>query len=315
MNATPVISGEYTHIYIPDPDVFPGPDSICFKAGNKYSDWIPNDHTILKGPDNRWHAFGITHPAPPGEYNPQTIHDGEWLLFHSVTDACTFKQSLKQGAWKDEPKVLFPSQRPGETNAIHAPHILQKDGRYYMVYGPRPMRLAISADLYAWEPKGMLFQGPPSSRDPNLLMYNGNFIMTYTVENYLLQRTSQDLVHWSNPTEIFHMNKKGAPESPFMVFYENKFYLFWCIWDDSNGAYDNRTFVYRSDDVFNFNGAPLVAELKAHAPEIIRDEDGDWFISSAEWPYKGVSIAPLKWDGVFRLAEEAHRIETLSTHH
>jgi hypothetical protein len=38
-----------------------------------------------------------------------------------------------------------------------------------------------------------------------------------------------------------------------------------------------------------------VAELQAHAPEIFHDEVGDWYISSVEWPHRGVSIAPLTW--------------------
>ena len=37
------------------------------------------------GPDGRWHAFGITHPAvAAGEPNP---HEAEWLLFHAAAPA------------------------------------------------------------------------------------------------------------------------------------------------------------------------------------------------------------------------------------
>jgi beta-fructofuranosidase len=53
--------------------------------------------------------------------------------------------------------------------------------------------------------------------------------------------------------------------------------------------------VFRSGDPLDFKAAPCVAELKAHAPEVFRDEDGDWFISSVEWPHRGVSLAPLAW--------------------
>jgi beta-fructofuranosidase len=301
MYKKPVIAGEYTHVYIPGADVFPGPAAMCFKAGEKYADWAPNDHAIIKGSDNKWHAFGITHPTPPDykpplEYNRETIHAGEWLLFHTVAGEGKFKDNIRNGAWRDLPKILYPSQRPGERNEIHAPFIVEKDGLYYMVYGPDPVRLAVSKDLYNWELKGALFTGHPTTRDPNILFHDGKYLLTNTVENYLLLRTSGDLVRWSEPVEIFRMNRKGDPESPVMVFYDNAFYLFWCIWDDDNGPYDNRTFVYRSEDPFNFKDAPLVAELKAHAPEVICDEYGNWYISSAEWPYRGISVAPLAWE-------------------
>ena len=34
----------------------------------------------------------------------------------------------------------------------------------------------------------------------------------------------------------------------------------------------------------------------AHAPEIIRGENGQWYISSVEWPTRGVSLAELVWE-------------------
>lgn len=51
----------------------------------------------------------------------------------------------------------------------------------------------------------------------------------------------------------------------------------------------------RSEDPLRFDGRP-VARLEAHAPEVFRDEDGQWYISSAEWPARGVSIAKLAWE-------------------
>lgn len=298
---TPRISGEYTNVYTPKPDVFPGPDSLCFKAGELYNEWIPNDFTVIKGPDNRWHALGITHPAPPDykppfEYNLATIHDGEWLLFHAVSEEGTLKENLRDHSWKDCAKVLYPAQRPGEIYEIYAPHVIEVEGVYYMVYGPSPMRLACSKDLYTWETKGELFFDHPSARDPNLLFLDDTFIMIYVSENRLLSRTSKDLFHWTEPVEVFKMEREGVPESPFMVRYEELFYLFWCIWDGVKGPYDNRTFVYCSDNPFNFSHECLIAELQAHAPEIICDEFGDWYIFSAELPFRGISAAPLVWE-------------------
>jgi beta-fructofuranosidase len=65
---------------------------------------------------------------------------------------------------------------------------------------------------------------------------------------------------------------------------------------DLAGAYQHITYVYQSDDPFHFEVDQEVTQLDAHAPEIFQDEEGAWFISSAEFPVRGVSIAPLEWD-------------------
>jgi len=302
-SASPKIAGPYVRVYIPGEDVFPGPDSPNFKAGQSYSEWVPNDHAILKGPEGRWHALGITHPKPP-DYQPprygKGIHEAEWLLFHAVAPVGTLKQHLKTGAWRDQAKVLAPSARPGEIKECHAPFIVCRDGLNYMIYGPSPLRLATSTNLHDWQPVGPLFAQQGGARDPNLLFHDGHYILYYVTGNAILARTSTDLRNWSaDAVEVFRMRRGGDPESPSIVEHGGHFYLSWCLWDaadEPNGAYDNRTFVFRSSNPLDFRSAPCVAELKAHAPEVFRDEDGDWFISSVEWPHRGVSIAPLAWE-------------------
>ena len=301
--ASPKIAGPYVRVYLPKEDVFPGPDSGHFKAGQSYAEWVPNDLTILKGADGRWHGLGITHPKPP-DFDPprygKDVHEAEWLLFHAVAPAGKLKEHLNNGAWGDARKVLAPAERLGEPLACHAPFILQKDGLYHMIYGPSPLRMATSADLYNWKPAGALFEQKGGARDPSVILHEGRYILFYVTGNAVLARTSPDLRNWStNAVEIFRMRRGGDPESPSMVERDGQFYLFICLWDakdEPNGAYDNRTFVFRSANPLDFQKAPCVAELQAHAPEIFRDEDGDWFISSVEWPYRGASIAPLTWE-------------------
>lgn len=300
MKKLPVICGKYINIYKPGADIYPGPDSLCFKKDTEYTDWVPNDHAVVRGYDGKWHALGITHPAPPdyiflSEFNPDTIHDAEWLLFHAETGAGALKDNLTEGAWEEKPKALYPAQRPGEANEIYAPYITAKDGIYYMFYGPNPMRLAVSSDLYSWKPEGPLFYGHPSIRDPNILEHNGEYLLTYVDENKLMLRKSADLRVWSDAEEIFRTEGSGVPESPSLIYYEGMFYLFWCIYDGTEGPYDHRTYVYCSEDPYNFKDSPLLTEIDAHAPEIIRDEDGSWYITSVEWPHRGLSIARLSW--------------------
>jgi acetyl esterase/lipase len=300
--APPRISGPYVHVYAPGADVFPGPDSENFRTGRSYAEWIPNDHAILKGTDGRWHALGITHPKPR-DYDPprygKDVHEAEWLLFHAVSPKGKLKEHLQEGAWRDAKKVLAPAARPGEIKECHAPFIVQKDGIYHMIYGPNPLRMATSSDLYDWKPVGALFTQKGGARDPSIIRHGNQYILLYVTGNTILARTSSDLRNWSaEAAEIFRMRRGGDPESPTIVERDGQFYLFWCLWDAAdmvNGAYDNRTFVYRSANPMDFRDAPCVAQLQAHAPEVFRDEDGDWFISSVEWPKRGVSIAPLVW--------------------
>jgi hypothetical protein len=101
--------------------------------------------------------------------------------------------------------------------------------------------LQVSRDLYRWQPKCTLFTGRPSTRDPNLLLHDGKYLLTYVLENYLVLRTSTDLIHLSNAEKIFRMDGEGVPESPFMVNYDNVFYLFGCICEGSHW-FQKRTF-------------------------------------------------------------------------
>ena len=295
----PKIIGEWKHVYQPQGDIFSGPDSQRFKTGMNYPNWQVNDHFILKGNDNRWHALGITHPAiepGPNEKNP---HEAEWFLFHAVAAKGKLNDNLSKGSWLDKTKVLPPSERPNELREIHSPHILAYKKGYFMVYGHSPMRYALSKDLYKWQPKGELFREAEGARDPFILKHGEVYYMSYTSGQKILMRTSVNLLKWSSPVTIFELQKeeKGGAESPQILLMNGGFYLIFCRWDASltNFSYQNKSYVYYSTDIFNFKNRKPIAEIEGHAPEFFRDENGDWWISSAERPYRGVSIAPIKW--------------------
>ena len=305
----PEITSDYVFIYEPQGDVFKGPDTENLVTGKYYPSWQPNDHCFIKDRTGIWHAFGITHPSSnPGE----RLHQGEYSLFHispgtisaNISSANTTGNVsgdlFAPGSWKDQPKVLNPSERPGENLFIFAPDIIKKDEQYVMIYGPAPLRMATSQNLLEWTPLGPIGVATNSSdRDPNFMLYDGVYYLTYCAGNSIRTATSTNLRDWTAPVEIFRPEKESYQcESPFLMHHEGMFYLFWCVWDsgDRNGnAYDDRTFVYCSDNPLDFKGKPLLAELKAHAPEIIRDDNGQWYISSAEYPKRGISIAKLSW--------------------
>lgn len=176
------------------------------------------------------------------------------------------------------------------------------DGEYLMIYGPRPLRYATSPDLMKWTPKGTLDNSMQPGRDPSLLYHDGTYFLLTCDRASVHMSTSKDLQTWEYHGVILKMKDSIDPESPTMARANNRFYLFVCGWDgfwdkkDLAGAYQHITYVYQSDSPFHFEADKEVTRLDAHAPEIIQDEEGDWFISSAEFPVRGVSIAPLRWE-------------------
>jgi len=293
----PRIVGDYVNVYKPGGDVFPGPNAANLVAGQFYDDWVPNDHCFVRDDSGRWHAFGITHPLT----DPSNVHAGEHVLFHAMAPPGALKESLKEGTWKDLRKILPPAERPGEMPAIHAPCILKRNGLFHMVYGPTPIRYATSDDLNHWVPKGRL-QGTPSGRDPHVFLWKDIYHLIVCGERDVRVATSRDFRAWTERGPILAMKKGTDPESPSVVRYNDTFYVFVCGWNgewdrkDVQGAYQHKTYVYQSDDPLRFELENEVAVIDAHAPEVFQDEKGDWFISSAEWPYRGVSIARLVWE-------------------
>jgi beta-fructofuranosidase len=294
----PRIDGGYVTVYRPAGDRFPGPDTEELKAGQWYESWVPNDHAIIRGPDERWHAIGITHPLT----STKRVHDGEFQSFHAVAPKGLLKDVLRDAVWTDRAKILPAAQRPGEIPENHAPSIVLKDGLYYMYYGPSPIRLATSPDLMTWTPQGVKFSEREGARDPSVVLWHGTYYLVYCTQREVRVRTSTDLQQWGQPHTILRMNRNTDPESPTIVHHADSFYLFVCgwngVWDGKtvDGAYQHQTYVYASDDPLRFDAGSEIAILESHASEVFQGEDGQWYSSSAEWPQRGVSIARLVWE-------------------
>jgi len=299
----PKQANEYVWIYKPSGDYFFGPDTEHLKEGEWYNDWVPNDHVFVKDADGKWHIFGITHPMVETDPLHLGIHDGEYASFHAISAFSSFREALKEHHFTDLPKVLPPKKRPGEVLANQAPFIVKKDGLYHMIYGHSPLRLAVSSDLSKWEIKGELFSDRDGARDPSILFHDGIYYVVYCSNKSVRLAKSNDLIHWSIPETILKTNKFD-PESPSLIYFNDSYYLFVCSWDgnwDENeiqGAYQHRTYVYHSHDLLNFgvDEEKEITILKSHAPEIFQDEEGQWYISSVEWPYRGVSVDKLEWE-------------------
>ncbi|MFC2111683.1 family 43 glycosylhydrolase [Bacteroidota bacterium] len=295
----PEIVTDYVLIYKPQPDVYRGRDTKNYKSGEIYYTWQCNDHTFTQGPNGRWHCFGIIRPSDvPGD----GVHEAEAGTFHALAPFGTLEEAFQPEIWVDQPKI-----RTGG-----APYCIKIGDTYNLNYSSK--RNLTSTDLYNWKDAGMLKikeEEGKDNRDPNVLYWNGTYYMVNCNDRTVNLVTSTDFVNWTDPIDIFEAPVESwRCESPSLIRYDDKFYLFWCLWDSSPsreqlpalykdhtpGSYDYRSFVYVSDTPTDFNNREPIAQLKAHAPEIIKDEKGNYFISSADYPRRGINLARLDWE-------------------
>lgn len=283
-------AGEFRQIY--DPGV------------GEAEPWYINDHCFVRAADGSWHLFGITHPEPA---DPENEH----LFAHA-------RAPSPHGPWTKQPMALRVDPSYGETH-LWAPHVVSHRDKYWMFYaggGEDPtmaaINLATSTDLYHWtrHPGGPLFFDGYEARDPHVVRLGNRWVCFYTAtespdggKHVVAYRTSEDLLTWGPRQIAFTSAREGTgggdTESPFLVQRGAEFYLF----VGPCGAYDDTpegyscTAVYRSRDPFHFPRGQRVAEIPAHAPEVVRTADGRWWITHCGWDQGGVHLASLNWTG------------------
>lgn len=258
-----------------------------------------NDHSLIKASDGKWHLFGIT------SFTCQPCD--ERYFAHAVGESLDcemteFKPVINKGtlAW--------------------APGVIEKDGYYYMFYGPSPTSLAVSPDMYEWFGTNIFMKNEPimgAHRDHFVLKLSDDSYLMYVVGIHERRGavscfSSSDLQTWSFEGFALTSGENaplkpawGAMESPFVVKKDGKYYLFVTYTDCKKDNYCN-TMVFCSEDPKNFgvydgeNGKRPITFLNVHAPEII-EENGRCYITTCGWrgypnPFEGsVSIAPLDW--------------------
>ncbi len=278
-----VESGEFTKIYDPS-------------AGEK-NDWYINDHCFIRGRDGIWHLFGITHAEPLDPMDEDN-------LAHATAGALT------QCPWRKQPFAL--SVEP-VWNEIHlwAPHVIEHEGVYYMYYcagdtnhTKYKIHLAISHDLTNWErhPDNPVIVDGFDARDPYIFRHEDGWIMYYTATsdpvkgNHIVAcQISNDLIHWSDRRVVFvdpSIGTWGGPtESPTVIRRGDSYYLFIGPRDHYQG-----TCIYRSSNPFHWEIDDLAGQINAHAAEVIRCGQGNWYVSHCGWGQGGVYLAPLIWN-------------------
>jgi len=259
-----------------------------------------NDHTIVKGPDDRWHLYGITSFSGKPADERYFVHGVGASILQPMTEV---GRSIDRGtlAW--------------------APCVIRRDEIYYMFYGPSPTSLAASFDLFEWFGTPVTLHGDPlmgAHRDHFVLQLSENDYLMYVSGVYNKRGaiscfSSSDLQTWTFTGYALTSGENaplkpawGAMESPFVVKKDGLFYLF-VTYTNSNAETYHDTLVFCSADPRQFgeyngngDGARPITKLNAHAPEILT-LDGKYYITTCGWksrptPNAGaVSIAPLEW--------------------
>ncbi len=287
-----VEAGEFVRIY--DPSV-----------GEKEK-WYINDHCFIRGADGTWNLFGITHAEPS-----DALDEDEFA--HATSKA------LLERPWKKQLFALTVApEAPWTEEHLWAPHVVEHGGTYYMFYcagdtdhAKYKIHLATSTDLKTWtrHPKNPMVVDGFDGRDPFVMRVGDEWVMYYTATSapeggahVVKFATSPDLTTWKVRGTVFtdpSTGKYGGPtESPFVVKRGTKYYLFIGPRDGDKDVFDG-TDVYVSSEPFQFRVEDRVGHVPAHAPEVIQDVDGKWYVSRCGAERGGVYLAPLIWkDGL-----------------
>ncbi len=251
-----------------------------------------NDHSVIYNPIQKiWHMFGIV--------------KGKKSFIHLTAD------SLSQPKWI-EIKHFTDS---GEE--IWAPHIIAEKGKYFMFYTrigvPRQLVCVESTDLWNWsEPRLIMASRTPAgtdakNKDPMIMKDNGQWIMYFSMmknaEKWVVgYSTSSDLQKWSKPQICFDEDSSmPSVESPFVVKRGNYYYIFISARPWPYGYME----VFRSTSPYAWKITDKVKWMDWHAPEIVRDLDGKWYITLCgyEPERNGFSVWPLFWNDYMDDAE------------
>jgi Glycosyl hydrolases family 43 len=283
--------GAMTHVF--DTSGLPGPLHYV------------NDHTLIQARDGSWHLFGIFHAEPMGD-------DTEFDFVHAVAvepDPAKWEEGAFRAAPEPYTIALRADKRVGESH-LWAPHVIAAEGRYWMVYqgggkndDHASIRLAESDDLYRWSRVGdiPLFEDFCEARDPMLSRRGDAWSIYYTRCESLsrkisgvAERTSRDLVHWSEPRMALTLGEStpttnsAFTESPFVFERGGFFYLsvtsYPLAWD--------ATMLYRSRSPHAFADVPFT-RIRAHAAEWVFGKGDRAFVTHAGPGQRGVWLSPV----------------------
>jgi hypothetical protein len=268
----------------------------------------PVDFGIWQAADGTWQAWSCIR---------NTAAKGHTRLFYRWEG-----KKLTDTNWEPKGVAMTSDPKLGEPEGgLQAPFVLKENGVYYMFYGDwDKICLATSTDGKTFtrvlnsKGKSDLFQGPyRNTRDAMVLKSNGLFLCYYTGHTSnppagqdscaIFCRVSTNLYNWS---EALNVCSGGSPangiawygadsECPFVVPYNNSFYLF------RNQLYGpgGLNTQYVSDNPLLFgtgnDDSRLIQKMNVSAPEII-EFNGEYYMAALNPNLDGIRIAKLKWE-------------------
>lgn len=273
---------------------------LLFKP-EKYGNYV-NDHSIIQDNNGIWHLFGIT--------SIEGIPSCERYFVHASGGKKLFENNMKEIN-----KVI------DNGTCAWAPCVISSENKYYMYYGPSPTKLAVSINLDEWMGQEINVIGnPPLSchrdhfvmklNDYTWIMYVSGIKDGYGAISCLV---SNDLINWrfvqyslTSTANAPLTPAWGAFESPYVIKFEDIYYMFVTYTDCSIQNYQN-TLVFASKNPYDFgnyngdnHGDMVISELSVHAGEIIKTGQ-NYYITTCGWnqkniPIEGaVAIAELEW--------------------
>ena len=286
-------------------------------AGSPAYDYM-NDHAVYRDVRGKWHVIGTASTAPGST-------SGEYQFAHGAADSLL-------GSYTRRPDI----DPTGPGKWAFAPHVVTFDGQAYMFYGPKQWGLATSSDMETWTNQALSVTYPAydliadntTPRDAMVLEDGGTYYKYITSvdpsagnQNVVDVLMSTDLINWNDAGHALTLSgdtvktKWSTAESPFVVKYAGRYYLFVMV-TDTNARNDNyhQMLVFRSASPTDFGdfdgekvnprGAQLVTELPVHAPEVIWDPSTNkWYITTTGWEnrqlypeaFDGVAIIEMEW--------------------
>jgi hypothetical protein len=259
----------------------------------------PVDFGMWQAADGTWQLWSCIR---------STKEPGHTRLFHRWEGA-----KLTDKDWKPMGIAMHADPAKGEAQGgLQAPFVFKDGAKWVMFYGCwDDISSADGADgktftrrLTAEGKSTLLGHMPGNPRDPMVLRVGNRWHLYYTAhpENHGADycRTSEDLRTWSEPKMVAKGGAAGngpySAECPFVVEREpGQFYLF----RTQHYGLNAQTSVYFSRDPMDFgienDEGHFLGTLPVAAPEIVRDEKGEWFIAALLPSLKGIQVMRLEW--------------------
>ncbi len=279
------VEGEGELIYVPQLSL-PWDQSTKI-VGDDESEFL-SDFLLIQDKQSRWHCIGI---GGQGHIQDSFFHAvSDNLLEHfTYTDRVHSNgtKPLSNMAWMWAPYAVYADE---DTAYLFYCHVLKGTEQAQMrVLQSTDASLDtwVKADREEWKGGNIAFE---EGGDRDACIFFDDTAQTYFMyysgthparpESSINLRTSEDLIHWSEPVSVMTTPQDyGAAESPFVIKRFGYYYLF------VSGFDYGRVAVYASQDPTDF-GDPnrdKLGEINGHAPEIVSLNGRDYIACAAIW--------------------------------